>query len=122
MSAMPPLPIPLLERTVRHLKTVMTPQEHTAFWDQNCMPDGGLYLTPGGKYFSYVDEDEATEEAAKFWQAIPEYLVSRCPLCGVPLTVKVDTHDLKRMLDTIGHGEYLYSCLLYTSPSPRDTR
>ncbi len=109
MNTVPLLPIPLLERTVRHLKITMTPQEHMAFWNQNRKPDEGLYLTPGGKYSSYVDEDEATEEAAKFWQVISEYLVSRCPLCGVPLTVRVDTHDLKRMLDTIGHGEYLYS-------------
>lgn len=83
-AEVPMLPVPLLERTSRHLMVTLTPEEHKALWDR--------YLTSGGVHYT-PDDDELT-----FWEALPEYLIARCPFCGASYAERMDTHSLASWL------------------------
>jgi hypothetical protein len=68
------------EQVVRHLKITFTLAEYRAIIQNS------QYQRPGG-FSKFKAGDD-------YWNKVPWYLISRCPLCGAVYTEQLDTHSL----------------------------
>jgi hypothetical protein len=87
----------LISRTAKHLKITLSPQEYAVL--------RARYRTPGGVH--YVPEADEVE----FWEAIPDYLIARCPFCGSTYTERMDTYSLDEWMpaDAASVGTWVWN-------------
>lgn len=93
------LPKKLFARLTKQLQIALSPEEYVALKEPFKRPSG-VYRMPMGR-----DEDG---ESWDFWEAMPEYLIARCPLCGAEYTERLNTYSVEDWHPSYTTG-YVYS-------------
>ena len=96
-------------------------------------PEIGAVWTPQAKLESWLEVELAATEAWAAEGVVPEEAARACreraafTVDAVNEREKVTDHDVAAFVDVVAasvgeHGRWIhYGCLLYTSPSPRDS-